>query len=78
MEPSEFHTITQLKIPIVIGTEPLNQTDPVNVTLRSYHACCFGPCVPLMAHVERPKEKGEMIESNKNSFVPLYTFYPQI
>ena len=67
---------TPVIIPIVIGTIPLADSNPTEFSTKNmsatYQNCTFGPNASNM-----PQEinRGEMIESDQASYVPLYLVF---
>ena len=81
VNPSGLTMSTNLNIPIVVGTIPLlepaqNGGIGFEPPPPSYQSCSFGPSAPpMMPQPGDESKKGEMIENNQDSFVPLYPYY---
>ena len=72
---------SNLNIPIVIGTIPLlepaqNGEIVLEPPPPSYQSCSYGSSArPMMPETGDQSKKGEIIENNQGSFVPLYPYY---
>lgn len=71
-DASGFAISKDLVIPIVIGTIPMNIEQDSRPPAYTYETCIFGP-----NPVDIPDEtrKGEIIESDSNTFKPYYPYY---
>lgn len=71
-----FSFSTNIQVPIVVGTVPMQSEDRVqnDVALPSYESCMYGACESRMPSEETGR-KGEILNSDENTFKPIYPYF---
>ena len=71
-----FSFSTNIQVPIVVGTVPLQREDrgESDVALPSYESCMYGTCEMEVVNDESGR-KGEVLNSDENTFKPVYPYF---